>query len=460
MIEDLLFEPVHEQSARLRRGEISSAELVRSSIERIQALEPRLSSFITFFPERALEKAYASDERRARGEDLGPLDGVPYSMKDVFDADGIPTTAGAGFLRGNVPTHNAEVTQRLEEEGAVLLGKANMTRFAEGESGRNVDFGDQKNPWNPRYSPSGSSGGSAAQVAAGMVSFSLGSDNGGSVRNPASVCNLVGLKPTHGRISTEGMFPRVASIDHVGILTREVKDAAHVLQSLAETTASRNDVPRYLDEIGGSIRGIRAGVDRALTGFAERPVLDVFARALETLEALGVDLVEVSLPSPEEMMPTLYTVFLCEWGSAHELWLRERPEEYDGGSRAALLIPASDYLKAQRARRTFQRRAAEVMEVVDVLVSPTYPIVRRAHDGFPVAQGKRIDPETALWFTMPHDLLGLPAVSIPGGFASPDAPIGFQIAGKAFDETLVLRLAHAYEQATDWHRQHPKNLVP
>jgi aspartyl-tRNA(Asn)/glutamyl-tRNA(Gln) amidotransferase subunit A len=455
-MDELVYAPLHEQSERMGRGEISSVELVTSSIDRIQELEPSLSSFITFVPEEALREAHASDERRTHGNRLGMLDGIPFSLKDVFDAKGIPTTAGAGFLKSSVPAESADVMRALQAEGAVLLGKANMTRFAEGESGRNAEFGDQNNPWNLRYSPSGSSGGSAAQVAAGLVSFSLGSDNGGSVRNPASVCNLVGLKPTHGRISTEGMFPRVASIDHVGILTREVKDAAHLLQRLAGTTSSRREVPSYLDELDRPIRGIRAGIDRALTRFAEGLVLDVFEHALETLEGLGVELVDVVLPTPEEMMPVMYTVFLCEWGSAHEPWMREHPDEYGAGARAALLIPASEYLKAQRERRTLQRRTAEAMKDVDVLVSPTYPIVRRAHDRFPVVRGKRIDPETVLRFTMPFDLLGLPAISVPGGFAAPDAPIGFQIAARAFEEALVLRVAHGYEQATDWHLRHPE----
>jgi aspartyl-tRNA(Asn)/glutamyl-tRNA(Gln) amidotransferase subunit A len=316
------------------------------------------------------------------------------------------------------------------------------------------------NPWNLDYSPSGSSGGSAAQVAAGLCALSLGSDNGGSVRNPASVCNLVGLKPTHARVSTEGMFPRAYTIDHAGTLTRTVRDAALALRVIAghrdgDTTTARRSVPDYAAELEAPLAGVRVGVDRSLLRVAEPAVVQTFARALDTLAELGVRVVDVTLPPPEEMAEVMYLIFLCEWGAAHEPWMRERPEEYGGGARGALLIAAADYLKAQRARRTFQVRAAEAMREVDLLASPTYPIVRRSHRGLPAVAGKPLDSMDVLRFTMPYDLLGLPAVSIPGGFDDDDAPIGFQLAGRAFAEPLMLRAAHAYERATDWHERHP-----
>lgn len=460
MSRELLLSPLHELASLLERREISSEELVRAEIERTEALEPELNSYITFLPERALDVARRRDRDRARGDVSSPLHGIPISLKDVFETAAIPTTAGAGFLRDHEPDTDAEVTRRLDEAGCVLMGKANLNKFAGGESGENPDFGDMRNPWNRSYSPSGSSGGSAAQVAAGLVALSVGSDNGGSVRNPASVCNVVGLKPTHGRISTEGMFPRAYTIDHAGTLTRTVTDAAMALRVLAghrpgDATTVRRDVPDYPSELDLSVTGVKIGVDRTLLRVAEPAVTQTFEDVLAKLEELGFAVVDVDLPSPEEMSDAMYLIFLCEWGAAHEPWMRERPEEYGGGARGALLISAVDYLKAQRERRTFQVRFGKAMESVDLLASPTYPIVRRSHRGLPAVAGQRLDSMEVLRFTMPYDLLGLPAVSIPAGFHEHDAPIGFQLAGRAFDEALVLRAAYAYEQATEWHRRHP-----
>lgn len=460
MSRELLYSPLHELSSLLARREISSEELVRAAIERTEALEPQLNSYITFLPERALELARGRDRERARGNADTPLHGIPVSLKDVFETAGIPTTAGARFLKNNIPAADAEVMRRLDEAGAVLMGKANLNKFAGGESGANPDFGNMNNPWNLDFSPSGSSGGSAAQVASGLAALSLGSDNGGSVRNPASVCNIVGLKPTHGRISTEGMFPRAYTIDHAGTLTRTVRDAAIALTVLAghrpgDTTTARKDVSDYLAGLAAPVTGLRVGVDPALVRVAEPAVARAFTQALETLAELGMDVIDVNLPSPEEMSEVMYLIFLCEWAAAHEPWMRERPEEYGGGARGALLISATDYLKAQRQRRVFQLRAATALKTVDLLASPTYPIVRRSHRGLPSVSGRQLDTMDVLRFTMPYDLLGLPAISVPAGFDGDDAPIGFQLAGHAFDEARLLRAAHAYEQATDWHARHP-----
>jgi Asp-tRNA(Asn)/Glu-tRNA(Gln) amidotransferase A subunit family amidase len=459
---EILLEPLHEIAARLNRKEVSSEELVRATIERTEALEPRLNSYITFLPDRALEQARQRDAERHRREVRGPLHGVPVSLKDVFDTAGIPTTAGARFLSDRRPSADAEAARRLFDTGAILMGKSNLNKFAGGESGENPDFGDIHNPWNTDYSPSGSSGGSAVQVATGMAALSLGSDNGGSIRNPASVCGIVGLKPTHGRISAEGMFPRAYSVDHAGTLTRTVRDAALALGLLAghregDGTAARRDVADYVSELDAerSIRGLRLGVDREMVRVGERPVLRVFDDVLAKLAEIGFSIVDVSLPHPEEMMPVMYSIFFCEWGVAHERWMREHPEEYDGGSRAALLIPAVDYLKAQQQRRLIQNRFGRAMKDVDLLVSPTYPVTRREHRSLPVVEGRRFTLDDALRYTMPYDLMGLPAISIPGGFAFDDAPVGFQLAGRAFEEALVLRAAQAYENATPWHEKHP-----
>jgi aspartyl-tRNA(Asn)/glutamyl-tRNA(Gln) amidotransferase subunit A len=444
MSRELLLRPLRELSSLLERREISSEELVRAAIERTEAIEKDLNSYITFLPEKAIEGARARDRERKR---RSALHGIPASLKDVFDTQGIPSTAGARFLARRVPREDSFVTRKLAEAGAVLMGKSNMNKFAGGESGENPDYGDMKNPWNREFSPSGSSGGSAAQVASGMAALSMGSDNGGSVRNPACVCGVVGLKPTHGLISTEGMFPRAYSVDHAGTLTRTVEDAAMALEVLTGG--------EYVEALARPVKGLRAGVAREIARVGEPAVLSIFDAILTKLAEIGFEIVDVELPSPEEMMPAMYTIFFCEWGVAHEPWMRSNPEEYDGGARAALLIPAADYLKAQQQRRLFHNRYAEALSKVDLLVSPTYPIVRRSHRSLPMVAGRRYTLDDALRYTMPYDLMGLPAVSLTGGFAADDAPVGFQLAGAAFQEAKVLLAAHAYQLATDWHRRHP-----
>ncbi len=448
MSRELLLRPLRELSNLLERREISSEELVRATIERTEAIEKELNSYISFLPEKALEQARARDRERARGELKGRLHGIPISLKDVFDTAGIPSTAGARFLAGRLPSADAEVTRRLALAGTVLMGKSNLNKFAGGESGENPDYGDIRNPWNREFSPSGSSGGSAAQVAAGMAALSMGSDNGGSVRNPACVCGIVGLKPTHGLVSTEGMFPRAYSVDHAGTLTRTVEDAAIALEVVADGT--------YVSGLERPVKGLKLGLDRNLARVGEPDVLRIFGEVVQKLAEIGFEIVEVALPSPEEMMPAMYTIFFCEWGVAHEPWMRSHPEEYDGGARAALLIPAADYLKAQQQRRLFQRGYARALARVDFLVSPTYPIVRREHRRLPLVGGRRYTLDDALRYTMPYDLMGLPAVSLTGGFAGPDSPVGFQLAGAAFQEARVLQAAHAYERATEWHQRHPE----
>ncbi len=447
MSRELLLRPLEELAGLLERREVSSEELVRATIERTEAIEKDVNSYVTFLPEKALDEARARDRERARGEGRGPLHGIPISLKDVFDTAGIPSTAGARFLGGRLPSADAEVTRRLALAGSVLMGKSNLNKFAGGESGENPDYGDIRNPWNLEFSPSGSSGGSAVQVATGMAALSMGSDNGGSVRNPACVCGVVGLKPTHGLISTEGMFPRAYSVDHAGTLTRTVGDAAIALEVLADGD--------YVSGLARPVKGLRVGLDRNRVRVGEPEVLRIFGDVMKKLTEIGFEIVDVELPSPEEMMPAMYTIFFCEWGVAHEPWMRSHPEEYDGGARAALLIPAADYLKAQQQRRLFQMGYARALVKVDLLVSPTYPIVRREHRRLPVVSGRRFTLDDALRYTMPYDLMGLPAVSLTGGFAYPDAPVGFQLAGAAFQEGKVLQAALAYERATDWHQWHP-----
>lgn len=460
MSEELAWLSIAELGARLKKREVSCVEVVKACIERTQRVESRLNTYITFLPERALEDARKLDRELKQSAPRSALHGVPLSLKDLFDTEGIATTAGAHSLKTNVATKDAAVARRLKQAGAVLLGKSNMNKFAEGESGDNPDTGKIRNPWNPEFSAGGSSGGSAAQVASGMAALSVGSDNGGSIRNPAALCGIVGFKPTHGRVSMEGMFPRVYTFDHAGPLTRTVLDCAIALQILAghtpgDTTTLRKPVPSYLEKLSAPLNGLKIGVDRTLTSLGEPAVLSAFEVALKTLGSLGASLQEVALPSVEEMGAVLYTLFYVEWAAVHEPWLRQRPQDYGMGSRAALLIPAVDYVSAARKRRSIQIAYARATRGVELVASPTYPLERRPFTGFPRVQGKRFTADDALRYTLPFDVLGLPAISIPCGFSERGFPLGLQLAGRAFDEATVLRAAYAYEHATEWHRRRP-----
>jgi aspartyl-tRNA(Asn)/glutamyl-tRNA(Gln) amidotransferase subunit A len=458
---ELTFETVAGLEVRLRRRELSSEELTRAAIARTEALEPRLNSYIRFLPEQALEQARRADVEIRQGKHRGPLHGIPISLKDLFDVAGVPTSGGARFLAGHMPAGDSAVARRLRDAGAVLLGKANLNKFAGGESGDNPDYGRIKNPWNLEFSPGGSSGGSGAQVAAGLAALSVGSDNGGSVRIPAALCGIVGLKPTHGRISMAGMFPRAYTFDHPGPLTRTVEDCAIALQALAghegDGTTIAKPVPDYRAGLKTPAKGLRVGVDREFVRVGQPPVRDAFDAALRKLETLGLSVREVHVPPAEEMNALFGPLFFPEWGAAHEPWLRSHPQEYPDAwaARSALLIPAVEYIKASRKRRLVQLEYARATREVDVFASPTYPIDRRPFGDYPVVDGKQLTFDDALRYTMPFDLLGLPAISVPCGFSAEGFPIGLQVVGRAFDEQTVLRVAHVYEQATEWHRRHP-----
>lgn len=461
MSDELLFSPLVELARKIETREISSQELVRATITRTERLEPSLNSYITFLPEKALSRASEVDREIAAGNYRGPLHGIPVSVKDLFDTVGIPTTAGARFLKDRVPDTDAEVVRRLYEAGAVIMGKSNLNKFAGGESGDNPDYGKIRNPWGLGYSPGGSSGGSGAQVAAGLAALSVGSDNGGSVRIPAALCGVVGLKPTHGRISMEGMFPRAYTLDHAGPLTRTVEDCAVALSILAghrqgDTTTARRPVPDYRTELRKPITGLVVGIDPNYASVGQPSVLEAFREALAELTRLGARVEEVRIPPYEDMSAVMTSLFFPEWGAAHEPWLREHPEEYGNlGARAALLIPAVDYINAARRRREIQIAFARATKEVDLFASPAYPLERRPFGDYPQVQGKAFTFDDALRYTVPFDLLGLPAISLPSGYSEEGFPVGLQLVGRAFDEARVLRAASAYEQATEWHRRHP-----
>jgi aspartyl-tRNA(Asn)/glutamyl-tRNA(Gln) amidotransferase subunit A len=461
--DDLTYASIAQLGVRLRQKKTSAEEIVRAAIQRTQALDPTLNSYITFLPEAALEQARRADRQIRGGTDLGPLHGIPCSIKDHIDTSGIPTTAGARFRLSNVPTRDAPIVRRLKEAGAIVMGKANMNKWAGGESGDNPDFGKIRTPWNVKFSAGGSSGGSGAMVAAGMVTFSVGTDNGGSIRIPAALCGIVGLKPTYGRVSTDGIFPRAYSFDHAGPLARSVEDCASVLQAIAghgagDATTSRKPVPDYVKALAEPLRSVRIGVDRRFAGFGEAVVLDRWETALTALTRLGASIHDVVLPPPDEFVAVVYQLSAEFSACMRDLW-RQHPTEFSAEDRswqlACELVPAVDYIRAGQQRRLLQVAYARATQAVDVLACPSYPFARRPFEGFPTIEGRPATFDDAVRYTSPFDILGLPAISVPCGFSDDGSPIGLQLVGRAFDEPTVLRVAHAFEQGTEWHTRRP-----
>jgi aspartyl-tRNA(Asn)/glutamyl-tRNA(Gln) amidotransferase subunit A len=469
MSADIAFSTIEELGAQLRNRQLSCEEVVRATLHRIERLDRQLNTFITLLPEQAIAQAKAVDAELAAGRFRGPLHGIPCSVKDHMDTAGVRTTSGAKSRLSNIPTTDAVVVRRLKQGGAVLIGKANMNKFAEGDSGENADFGRIGNPWSPTFSPGGSSGGSGAQVAAGMVPLSVGSDNGGSIRIPAALCGVVGLKPTHGRVSLEGIFPRLYSLDHAGPLTRSVTDCAIALQALAgheadDTTTARKAVPDYSQHLRDGIKGMSIGVDRAYCTLGEPDLLAALAQAVDTLRSLGASIVDVSFTGYDQCLAVGNTLSACEDAVAGAKLLRDHPEDYEGNRppastaadiKAGLIIPAVDYIRATQQRRLLQVAFARATKDVSLVVCPTYSMAPRPYGDYPRLRGRQYTGADALYYTFIFDVLGLPALSVPCGFSPAGSPIGLQFIAKPFDEATALRAAYAYEQATPWHTRHP-----
>ena len=469
MSPDPAFPTIAELAGDLRARRVASVDVVRQALDRARGLESALNSFITLIPDAALEEARQMDAEIARGQYRGPLHGIPISIKDHIDTAGIRTTAGAKSRVANVPAADAAVVRRLKRAGAVIIGKANMNKFADGESGDNPDFGKIRNPWNRDYSPGGSSSGSGAQVAAGIVPLSVGTDNGGSVRIPAALCGVVGLKPTHGRISLEGIFPRLYTLDHPGPLTRTVEDCAIALQVLAghdagDTTTARRPVPDYGARLRTGIKGMVIGVDRGYVTVGQPDVLAAFDVALDALRSLGASVVDVTLPPFDQLLAVGNTIASCEYSVAAAQLFHEHPSDFDAAVppaassadiKAGALIPAVDYIRATQQRRVLQSAYARATHDTAVVVAPTYPLAGRPFGPYPRVQNREFTANDAIRYTFSFDLLGLPAISVPCGFSHDGFPVGLQFIGRAFDESTVLRAAHAYEQATTWHTRHP-----
>ena len=455
-----------EAARALRAGRYSSFELTREALDRIRKLNPSLNAFITVTGESALSRARGMDEDFGRGRDRGPLHGIPVALKDVFSTKGIRTTCGSRLFAEHVPDHDAAVVEKLEAAGAVIVGKTNMHELAYGVTSENPHYGAVHNPWDRERIAGGSSGGSAAAVAAGMVFMAMGSDTGGSIRIPASFCGTIGLKPTYGRVSRHGVIPLDFSLDHMGPLTRSVRDAALALEALAghdprDPSSSRRPVGSYLPQEAVVIQGLRIGLpENFYFENASPEVVEAVRRMAAIAEGLGACVVSVRLPDIAAMNTIGRIILLVEAAAILERDLARR-EELGDDVRALLdqgrLIPATDYVNAQRLRRVKQREFASVWADVECLFTPTTSTSAPRLGSQTIMVGGRtkdLRPATTS-FTRALNVLGLPALSMPCGLDSQGLPMGLQIIGGPFAEATVLQVAAALEDATGFSRLAP-----
>ena len=467
MGDELYYKSAHELANLIATREVTPVEVMEAQLQRIEETEGALNCYITLLSEQALEEARQAESAVMAGESLGPLHGVPVAVKDIIHARGVRTTAGSRIMSDFVAQEDATVVERMRRAGAVLLGKLSCHEFAFGATGTNPHYGNPCNPWGTSRVTGGSSGGSGAATAAGLAVLTLGTDTGGSVRIPAALCGIVGLKTTFGRVGRYGVVPLSWSLDTVGPMTRTVRDAALLLGVIAgkdehDGFTSSRPVPDYLQTLDGDMKGVRVGVikDYFFDGLAP-DVESAVNEAVAVLEGLGARLEEVSFPRIRETVAASALILSAEGSAYHERYLRTRPQDYgpDVWERFEVgrMILATDYVNAQRVRTMVSREYAELMEGLDVLVTAVCPIpAPKQGELFVELGGEERDVREVLsGLTRPFNVVGVPALSLPCGFTSEGLPVGFQIAGKLFDEATVLRVGHAYEQATAWRQRRP-----
>jgi aspartyl-tRNA(Asn)/glutamyl-tRNA(Gln) amidotransferase subunit A len=416
---------------------------------------------VTVTAEQALTTARELDSELQRGKWRGPLHGIPITVKDNIDTGGIRTTAASELFKDRIPSEDAEVVRRLKKAGAVLLGKTNLHEFAYGGSSSVSYFGAVHNPWALDRVPGGSSGGSAAATAFDLCVASLGTDTAGSVRIPAAYCGFVGLKPTYGRVSNRGVVPLSWTLDHVGPLCKSVEDAAVMLGVMAgfdekDPTTEERPVPDYRREFEKRAATLRLGVVRVpFFETLDREIAHAIEAAIETLRERAASIQDVQLPPPDVPFDQLYAkVRSPESFAYHSRWIKESPEKYQPSTRERILqgtaISAADYAQARRQIDQLRRSVKDVFRVVDILITPTMP-----NPPARIAEASNLTA-VSIRNTCPFDVFGLPAISVPCGFTQSGLPIGLQISGAPFAESTVLAMAHAYEQATDWHDVRPR----
>jgi len=456
---------LNEAAALVKQKKISPVDLTRACLARIEALNPVLNAFITVTAESALAEARGAESEVQRGEWRGPLHGIPIALKDLFDTVGVKTTAGSALFKDRVPKDDAEVVRRLKAAGAVLVGKTNMHEFAYGSSSLVTYFGGVHNPWKPDHIAGGSSGGSAAAVAAELCYGALGSDTGGSIRQPSGYCSIVGLKPSYGLVSNRGVIPLSWSLDHVGPLTRTVADSALMLQVIAgydpqETASVQIDVSDYSAALRRRPSSLRIGVARDFFFAGLDPEIETaVSKALTVLETLTGGLRDVVISaSTQERLRT--AVRAAEAYAYHAEFMAKSPELYQPETLARIRtgadITTSAYIQARRELDQIRRTSGQVFQTVDAIVTPTALVPPPAIAEFNTDVSTSIEKQRrTMHNTSPFDAYGWPTISIPCGFTGSGLPIGLQISGPIGGEAAVLKLAHAYEQATDWHARRP-----
>jgi aspartyl-tRNA(Asn)/glutamyl-tRNA(Gln) amidotransferase subunit A len=475
---------IKEAHSQLTSRQISSVELTQACLDRIEAVEDRVQSFLTLTPETALAQAEAADRMLAAGEG-GPLTGVPVQIKDVMCTEGVPTTCASRMLENFVPVYNATAVERLLGQGAVMLGKGNMDEFAMGSSCENSAFHPTMNPWDLERVPGGSSGGAAASVASGEAIYALGSDTGGSVRQPAALCGVVGLKPTYGLVSRYGLIAFASSLDQIGPVGRTVMDCALALNAIAghdprDATSVHQEPKDYAASLGQDIKGLRLGVpEEYFVDGMEPGSRKAVDEAISALEGLGASVRPVSLPTTRYALACYYIIAPSEcsanlarydgvkygysYQGTNDMWeALEKTREYGFGPEVTRRVMLGTYalssgyhdayyLKAQQARTLIRQDFDRVFQDVDALVTPTSPVT-----AFKIGE-KSGDPVQMYLIdvcTLPVNIAGLPGLSVPCGF-SDGLPVGLQLIGPHFSEETLLRTAHAYESATGWSKARP-----
>lgn len=444
----------------------TARDVADAALAAAEKFQDQFRAFIKITPEITREQARRVDERVQKGEKL-PLAGVPFAVKDLFDLTGVATTYGSKVFTERVAKSDASAVKRLVDAGGVCLGKLNLHECAFGFTGENRTFGDTRNPWDASRIAGGSSSGSAVAVALGICPVALGSDTGGSIRMPAALCGLTGLKPTYGRVSRAGGLPLSWTMDHVGPITRSAADAALVLKLLAgsdaaDETASRREVADYPAELSARIRGLRIGImHRWFFEGLDPEVADAVGQGMKKLLGMGARQVEVDLPLLDEVLGAHRAIIFPEAAAFHRPYLAERAQDYADDIRSLLLaglfMPAVDYLAALQARRVIRRAWAKVFENIDILITPTTPVTatKFGEQTADVPGGPKPLVRAYLDLTLPFNLTGYPAVTIPCGFSKSGMPIGMQLVGHPFTESVLLRAAHQYQQETDWHLRKP-----
>ena len=451
----------------IRAKEITPIELVESHLKRIEETEDQLNSFITIMADEAIDSAKKATDIIFKRKEIGHLHGIPMGLRDLYDTAGIKTTAGSMIYRDRIPNEDASVVTKLKGEGAIIIGKLQMHEFALGSTSINPHDGPARNPWDRSRITGGSSGGSASSVASGQCKGALGTDTGGSIRIPSGLCGIVGLKPTFGRVSRSGVFPLSWTMDTVGPMTRTVEDSALILNVLAgfdpQDPGSAN-VPseNFASDLGGGIEGVKIAVPQEyFYDIIDDEISKAVQATQEVFIGLGATVEPIKIPALEHSLAISGTIMLAEAASVHDFNLREKPSEIGDDVRLRLtqgaLTSASDYIKAQRARTEFNQQIKEALNKFDVLLSPTVPVGAPKINEQTITVGNLHQPTLSLMprLTRPHNICGIPTISIPCGFTQQKTPIGIQIGGRAFDEKLVLRVAHAYESATDWGQSKP-----